>query len=93
MEKKLIPYNLYLYSEHVDLLKKMAGQRKASSLVRDAVSMMLDGKDQYSAGYNRALKDAVSVVDLCKEIEHIAVRGKYLADVLAEQINAMEKTK
>jgi hypothetical protein len=93
MEKKLIPYNLYLYSEHVDKLKKMAEKRKASSMVRDAVSMMLDGVDEYSAGYNRALKDAVSVIDSCKEIEHIAVRGKYLSDVLAEQINAMEKTK
>jgi hypothetical protein len=93
MEKKLIPYNLYLYADHVDKLKKMAGQRKASSMVRDAVSMMLDGKDEYFAGYNRALKDVVSIVDSCKEIEHIAVRGKYLSDVLAEQINAMEKTK
>jgi len=93
MEKKLIPYNLYLYSEHVDKLKKLAGQRKASSMVRDAVSMMLDGGDQYSAGYNRALKDAIGAIDSCKEIEHIAVRGKYLADILAEGINAMEKTK
>ena len=93
MEKKLIPYNLYLYSEHVDKLKKMAGQRKASSLVRDAVSMMLDGKDEYSAGYNRGLKDCIALVDSCKEIEHIAVRGKYLADILADGINAMEKTK
>jgi len=93
MEKKLIPYNLYLYSEHVDKLKKLAGQRKASSLVRDAVSMMLDGGDQYSAGYNRALKDSIAAIDSCKEIEHIAVRGRYLADILAEGINAMEKTK
>lgn len=92
-EKKLVPYNLYLYSEHVDKLKKMAGQRKASSMVRDAVSMMLDGKDEYFAGYNRGLKDCIALVDSCKEIEHIAVRGKYLADILAESINAMEKTK
>lgn len=92
-DKKLVPYNLYLYTEHVDKLKKLAGQRKASSLVRDAVSMMLDGKDEYSAGYNRALKDCIAVIDSCKEIEHIAVRSKYLADILAESINAMEKTK
>jgi hypothetical protein len=92
-DKKLVPYNLYLYTEHVDKLKKMAGQRKASSLIRDAVSMMLDGKDEYTAGYNRALKDAVSFINSCKEIEHIAVRGKYLADILADGINAMEKTK
>ena len=90
MEKKLIPYNLYLYSEHVDKLKKLAGQRKASSLVRDAVSMMLDGKDEYSAGYNRALKDVAELINQCKEIEVIAIRGKYLADVLIDQIEALE---
>jgi len=90
VEKKLIPYNLYLYSEHVDKLKKLAGQRKASSLVRDAVSMMLDGKDEYSAGYNRALKDVAEIINQCKEIEVIAIRGKYLADVLIDQIEALE---
>ena len=91
MEKKLIPYNLYLYAEHVDKLKKLAGQRKASSLIRDAVSMMLDGKDEYSAGYNRALKDIADLVAQCKEIEVIAIRGKYLSDVLIDQIEALEK--
>lgn len=91
MEKKLIPYNLYLYSEHVDKLKKLAGQRKASSLIRDAVSMMLDGKDEYSAGYNRALKDIAELINQCKEIECIAIRGKYLSDVLIDQIEALEK--
>lgn len=91
MEKKLIPYNLYLYSEHVDKLKKLAGQRKASSLIRDAVSMMLDGKDEYSAGYNRALKDIAELINQCKEIEFIAIRGKYLSDVLIDQIEALEK--
>jgi bisphosphoglycerate-independent phosphoglycerate mutase (AlkP superfamily) len=90
VEKKLIPYNLYLYSEHVEKLKKLAGQRKASSLVRDAVSMMLDGKDEYSAGYNRALKDVAEIINQCKEIEVIAIRGKYLADVLIDQIEALE---
>ena len=92
-EKKLVPYNLYLYTEHVDKLKKMAGQRKASSMVRDAVSMMLDGKDEYSAGYNRALKDAIEIIDSCKEIDVIAINGKYLADILANGINNLEKKK
>ena len=91
MEKKLIPYNLYLYAEHVDKLKNLAGKRKASSMVRDAVSMMLDGKDEFSAGYNRALKDVIEVVNKCDEIEFIAIRGKYLADVLIDQIEGMEK--
>jgi len=92
-QKRLVPYNLYLHEEHVEKLKKLAEKRKASSMIRDAISMMLDGKDQYTAGYNRGLKDTIEVVDKCKEIEMIAIKGKYLADVLIDQIKTMEKKK
>lgn len=93
MEKKLVPYNLYLHAEHVDKLKKMAGDRKVSGLVREAVSTLLDGKTEYAAGYNRALKDAAKVINNCKEIEVIAIRGKYLADVLIDEISTLEMDK
>jgi len=36
------------------------------------------------------MKDCIKEIDACKEIEHIAVRGKYLADVLADQIKELE---
>ena len=90
--KKLVPYNLYLHAEHVEKLKKMAGYRKVSSFVREAVSTLLDGKTEYSAGYNRALKDVVDVINNCREIDIIAIRGKYLADILISEVDALEKT-
>jgi hypothetical protein len=31
-------------------------------------------------------------VDACKDIEMIAIRGKYLNDLLAEQISGLEKS-
>lgn len=90
-DKRLVPYNVYLHAEHVAKLKELAGDRKASSMVRDAISTVLDGKEEYSAGYNRGLRECVDIINRCKEIEHIAVRGKYLADVLIGQIEALEK--
>ena len=51
--------------------------------------MILDGNDSYNAGYAKALKDAIKVIDACKEIEHIAVRGKYLNDLLADQLKQL----
>jgi len=90
-DKRLVPYNVYLHSEHVSKLKQLAKERKASSIVRDAISTVLDGKDEYSAGYNRGLRECSDIINRCKEIEHIAVRGKYLADVLIDQIEALEK--
>jgi len=82
--KKLIPYSVYLPVEYHDKIKELAKQRKASSMVRDAICMIVDGDDTFKSGYNKALKDCI------KEIEHIAVRGKYLADVLADQIKELE---
>ena len=89
-EKVMQPYSVYLPVEYVARLKELAKDRKAAALVRDAVIMMLEGDDQFTAGYNKALRDVVGVVDACKEIEVIAIRGKYLADVLSEQINQLK---
>jgi hypothetical protein len=94
MEKtmnKKIPYSVYLEPEYYDKIKELAKQRQASNMVRDAICMIMDGKDVYKSGYNKGIKDAVKVIDKCKEIEHIAVKGKYLNDVLADQLKELEK--
>ena len=90
MNKK-IPYSVYLEPEYYDKIKDLAKKRLASSMVRDAICMILDGGDVYKSGYNKAIKDATKVIDRCKDIEHIAVKGKYLNDVLANQLKELEK--
>jgi hypothetical protein len=80
---------VYLPVEYHQKIKELAKQRKASSTVRDAICMILDGNDSFKAGYNKALKDVIKVIDSAKEIEHIAVRGKYLNDMLADQIKQL----
>jgi hypothetical protein len=87
---KLIPYSVYLSPEHYDKIKQHAKARKASSLVRDAITMIIDGNDPYKAGYAQALRDAVKIVDACKEIENFAFKGKYLNDILIDQINSLD---
>lgn len=91
MEKRLVPFCVHLYSDHIDKLKEKAGSRKVASVIRDAVSMILDGEDEYSAGYNRAIQDAIKLVGDCKEIEVIAINGKYLSDVLSDQMEGLKK--
>ncbi len=92
MTKKLMPYSVYLPMEYYDKIKHLAKERKASSLVRDAIVMALDGNDEFKSGYNKGVRDAIKIVDACKDIEMIAIRGKYLNDILAEQISGLEKT-
>jgi hypothetical protein len=94
MEKtmnKKIPYSVYLEPEYYDKIKELAKQRQASNMVRDAICMIMDGKDVYKSGYNKGIKDSIKVIDKCKDIEHIAVKGKYLNDVLADQLKELEK--
>lgn len=90
MEKKLVPYSVYLPKEYHDKLKEVAKDRKAAGMVRDAICMILDGGDQYKSGYNKALRDAVKVIDSNKDVGIVALRGKYIADVLADDINQLE---
>ena len=84
------PYSLYLPEESITKIKELAKERKSAAFVRDAVAMALSGSDTYSAGYNAALRDAAKIVDKCKEISVIAIEGRYLADILIEQINALK---
>lgn len=91
MTKKLMPYSVYLPMEYYEKIRDLAKERKASSMVRDAIMMALDGNEEFKSGYNKGVRDAVKVVDSCKEIEMIAIKGKYLNDVLAEQISSLEK--
>lgn len=88
--KKLVPYSVYLPVEYYNKIKDFAKDRKASGMVRDAIIMSIEGGDAFTSGYKKGLRDAVTAVDNCKEIEVIAINGRYLADILAEQINAME---
>lgn len=88
--KKLVPYSVYLPVEHYLKLKEAAKDRKASVLIRDAISMILDGGDAYNSGYNKAIRDAAKIVYDSPEAQMIAIKGKDLGSILTQQIEALE---
>jgi predicted transcriptional regulator len=88
--KKLIPYSVYIPDSLYKKLKLLAKDRKASMLIRDAISMALDGNDAYTSGYNKAIRDAAKVVYDCEEAQMIAIKGKDLGALLAEKIDLLE---
>lgn len=91
MEKRLIPYSVYLPEEHYKKLKAMAKERKASSMVRDAVVMMINGNDAYTSGYQKGINDAAQVVYECEEAEMVAIKGRDLGAILTERIKELAK--
>lgn len=88
--KKLIPYSVYLPEDYVLRLKEMAKQRKASSMIRDAIVMILDGNDAYKSGYAKGVKDAAQIVYECEEAQMVAVKGRDLGSLLTDRINELE---
>jgi predicted transcriptional regulator len=91
MEKKLVPYSIYLPVEYIEKLKVLAKERKASSMIRDAIALMLEGNNKHLSGYKKGLRDAIKVIKQNKECEIIAIKGKPLSAILADQINQLEE--
>jgi len=87
--EKLIPYCLYLPEEHIKKLKKMAKSRKASEFVRNAVVMAMDKTDEFSSGYNKGLTDACAIINDNKEAKMVAIKSRYLCDILGDQIRKL----
>lgn len=90
MERKLVPYSVYLPADLYDKIKGLAKDRKASVLIRDAIAMMIGGHDLYNSGYNKGIQDAAKVVYECEEAQMVAIKGKDLGAILAEKIDTLE---
>lgn len=86
--KRLIPYSVHLPEEIYEKLKKAAGDRKASALVRDAIALIVDGGEQFTSGYNKGIRDAQAVVKNDKAAWGIILNG---SNIGASLENKMEK--
>ena len=91
IEKKLIPYSVYLPKEYHDKISGLAKQRKASGLIRDAICMMLDGGDQYRSGYNQAIRDTVGQIKKMNGIKDFSHKGISLEDIILDQMGQLEQ--
>jgi hypothetical protein len=90
MERKnLVPYSVYLPVEYHARLKRAAKERKASTIVRDAVRMMLDGNNVYRAAYNKGVTDSANIISNCKEAKMVVVNRKDLGEILSDKINLL----
>ena len=87
--KRLIPYSVHLREDIYLKLKEAAGQRKATALVRDAITLIVEGDDVFNGGYNKGLRDAISVIQENESASSISVGGESIADILSRQIEAM----
>ena len=88
--KRLIPYSVHLPEDVYLKLKEAAGNRKASALVRDAITLIVEGDDEFNGGYNKGVRDCIRMIqqnELCKAIGYYEdTLAKILSDDLEELI-------
>jgi hypothetical protein len=87
--KRLIPYSVHLPEDVYIKLKEAAGQRKASALVRDAITLIVEGDDEFNGGYNKGVRDCIRIVqgmELCKAI---AYYDESLAQILTNTLDEL----
>lgn len=80
--KRLIPYSVHLPEEVYKKLKAAAGERKASALVRDAITLIVDGDDEFNGGYNKAVRDIINTVYEDQWCKAIGIEGQVLASYI-----------
>lgn len=87
--KRLIPYSVHLREDIYTKLKEAAGNRKASGIVRDAITMIIEGDDAFNAGYNKAIRDAINVIKDDSKANSVALGGESIAESLTALLRDM----
>ena len=87
--KRLIPYSVHLPEDIHKKLKAAAGERKASALVRDAITLIIEGDDSFNGGYNKAIRDVIGILHEDQWCTAVGIEGQSLAYYLEEQIIPM----
>jgi len=88
-DNKLVPYSVHLERGIYDKLKIAAKNRKASALVRDAITMIIEGDDEFNGGYNKGIRDAISLIREDDLATGLAFNNQTVADVLSSQLEDM----
>jgi hypothetical protein len=89
MEARMIPYSVHLREDVYLKLKEVAKDRKATALVRDAITMILEGDDSFNGGYNKAVRDMIAHVQQDQWCQSIAVYGVTIESHLIKQLEQM----
>ena len=87
--KRLIPYSVHLPDDIYAKLKAAAGERKASALVRDAITMIVSGTTPFNSGYNKGLRDAAKIIQTDPTVKGLVINGNKVATTLADKIDKL----
>lgn len=84
--KRLIPYSVHLREDIYKKLKEAAKDRKATAMVRDAITMIVEGDDAFNSGYKKALRDVADILRNDEWCKIVGVNGVTFSHRLAKYV-------
>ena len=60
-------------------------------MVRDAITMLLEGGKPFDSGYNQAIRDVIRLIHKHDQANAISWRGETIADDLVSEITELQK--
>lgn len=87
--KRMIPYSVHLREDIYLKLKGIAKDRKATALVRDAITMIVEGDDSFKGGYKKAIRDAIHIIHMDEWAGTVGIGGKPISDRLIDKIERL----
>jgi predicted transcriptional regulator len=81
--EKLIPYSIHLKPEIYSKIKEAAGERRASEVIRNAITMYLQNEESYMAGFNDGYNRASEEIRHHPVAQSIGWRGEQLSELLS----------
>lgn len=87
---KLRPFFAYLTDEQYASLKQFSGETGVSmtQLIRESIDARLSKGDQYVAGYNQAIKDAIQTINDNNLSKMAFPSGKTFGEVIIEDLSS-----
>jgi len=89
--KNKIAYSVYLPPDLHAKLKALAKTRRSSEMVRNAITMILEGNDAYKSGYNQALRDAIDALNTFEDLNSVSIWGNSLGKSSISKLEALKK--
>lgn len=88
--KRLIPYSVHLREDIYLKLKAAAKERKATAMVRDAITMIIEGDGAFNSGYKKALRDVADILRNDEWCKIIGVNGITFSHRLAKYVEDLD---
>ena len=87
----MIPYAVHLPEDIYNKLKVAAKERKASAIVRDAITMIVEGDSVYTTGYKKGVKESIDAVLNNDGAKTISYGKQTIADSIASDLGMLLK--